>query len=265
MKNKLSICISTVLLLAIGQNARAQYAYFPAEGTIEYEKTVHVKNLLRKYIATLKDDFFSEKRYREMLDRVPETAVLRKKLSFRGSETSFESIADDDRNPLINSLLQNGMLDYQATVYQDLSKSVSRTLFELGGSPFLVQDSLLKVKWKITDEYRDIAGYVCRRANGLVLDSVYVVAFYTDQIPTSAGPGTLHGLPGMILGLVVPEQHFNSYATKVDFAQPTLKTSLGGKKNKPMTRREVRETIKGIVGARMSDQQFNLLVAGMFL
>jgi len=161
--------------------------------------------------------------------------------------------------------LRDGLLDYQATVYQDLSKSVSRSLFEVGGSTVLVQDSLLKVKWKITNEYRNIAGYDCRRANGIVLDSVYVVAFYTDLIPTPAGPGTVHGLPGMILGLAVPGQHFNIYATKVDLARPDIKSAVGKKRDKPMTRRETREKLKDALGRWMSDRQFDLLMTGMLL
>jgi len=254
-----------LLMLAIGQCAQAQYAYFPTEGTIEYDKTVHVKNLLKRYISTMSDGNNSRRFFEEMMARTGETAVLKKKLSFRGSEMSLESPPDPDRDPMVQNLMRSGLMDFQSTVYQDLSKSVSKAAFELGGSPILIQDSLLRVKWKITNEYRNIAGYDCRRANGIVLDSVYVVAFYTDLIPVSAGPGTLHGLPGMILGLVVPEQHFNIYATKVDFAQPDIKTAIGKKRDKPTTRRETREKLKDITSQWMNDRQFNLLLAGMFL
>src|SRR5690606_7351082 len=191
-------------------------------------------------------------------------AVLKKKLAFRGEEMSLENV-EQTHPPMINNLLRQGLLDYQQTVYQNLEKSISKSSFDIGGSPILVQDSLLKVKWKITNEYRNIAGYECRRANGVTLDSVYVVAFYTDQIPTSAGPGTIHGLTGMILGLVVPEQHYNIYATKVDFSQPTLKTNIGGRRDTPMTRKETQDKLKEILGRWMSAQQFNLVMAAMLL
>ena len=46
-----------------------------------------------------------------------------------------------------------------------------------------------EIKWKFTDEYRNILGYDCRRVNGIMQDSVYIVAFYTPQIPVSGGPG----------------------------------------------------------------------------
>lgn len=261
---KIIYIIAMALVIFTAGTLSAQHAYFPTEGTILYDKTVHVKNLLKRHISTLKDDNFSKKYYEELMDRVSETAVLKKKVSFRGEEMSMESV-QETHDPILSNLLRSGMLDYQQTLYQDLSKSVSKSTFEIGGSPVLLQDSLLQVKWKITNEYRNIAGYDCRRANGVTLDSVYVVAFYTDQIPLSAGPGTVHGLPGMILGLVVPEQHFNIYATEVKFGQPELKTAIGRKRDTPMTRKEAQSKLKDILGRWMTDQQFNLLVAAMFL
>jgi GLPGLI family protein len=77
-------------------------------------------------------------------------------------------------------------------------------------------DSLQTIKWKFTDEVRDIAGYPCHRANGIILDSVYVVAFYTDKIPVSGGPESFHGLPGMILQLASPHENVSWIATKVE-------------------------------------------------
>ncbi len=263
MKRYLYILMVTILCAGV-QMAHAQYAYFPQEGTIIYDKTVHVKNLLKRHISALKDDDWSKKYYEEILGRVNETAVLKKKLSFRGNEISLEPIKGT-YDPMVTNLLNSGLLDYQSTLYQDLSKSVSKMSFDLGGSSILIQDSLLNVKWKITNEYRNIAGYDCRRANGVTLDSVYVVAFFTDQIPTSAGPGTVHGLPGMILGLVVPQQHFNIYATKVEFDIPTLKTDIGKKKDTPMTRKDTQEKLKDVLARWMGEKQLNLLFTAMFL
>ncbi len=248
----------------MGLSLKAQYAYFPQEGTIEYDKTVHVKNLLQRHIGTLKDDDFSKKYYEGILEKVEETAVFKKKVSFRIDEVSVESV-ETTHSPLVNNLLNGGLLDNRGSLYQNLKKGEMKSTFDISGSTVLIQDSLLNVKWKITNEYREIAGYECRRANGVVLDSVYVVAFYTDQIPISAGPGAVHGLPGMILGLVVPEQHYNVYATKVNVGQPEIKAVTGKKKDKPMTRKEVQTTFKDILGRWMTDRQFNLFTASMFL
>lgn len=211
---------------------------------------------------SLKDGDMSRTYMEQMVSKSPETAVLERKLSFRGNETYFEPMPRE-QNQLVTQMLM--MLDNGAKVYQNLEKEQVSMAMDFGGSAIVVQDSLTDVKWKITNEYRNIAGYDCRRANGITLDSVYVVAFYTDQIPTSGGPGSIHGLPGMILGFVVPEQHFNIYATKVEMTAPTIKTDIFKKKDKPNTRREVKAKMKEVMGQWMTDKQIDLMMASLFL
>jgi GLPGLI family protein len=60
-----------------------------------------------------------------------------------------------------------------------------------------------------------IAGFNCRKAFTIIFDSVYVFAFYTDEIMISGGPCSIHGLPGMILGMTVPRLYSSWIATKV--------------------------------------------------
>jgi GLPGLI family protein len=83
------------------------------------------------------------------------------------------------------------------------------------GTNFTMEDSIPAVKWRITNENREIAGFNCRKAVGIVMDSVYVFAFYTDEIVIPGGPCTINGLPGMILGLTVPRLYTSFIATKV--------------------------------------------------
>lgn len=259
--NLIAICALMVMALS---SATAQYAYFPDQGTITYEKTIHVRNLLKRHLSTLKEGDFSKTFIEQMASKVNETIALKKKLSFAGSELSFEPV-QEKYDPAVENLLRMGLLDYQATVYQDLGQNVSKMSFEIGGSKIVIDDSLMHVKWKLTDEYREIAGYDCRRANGVVLDSVYVVAFYTDQIPLSGGPGTIHGLPGMILGFVVPEQHYNVYATKVEMNTASVKKVNVGRRDNPMRREKFAEEMRERFGQWMSPTQVNLLLAAMQL
>jgi GLPGLI family protein len=60
-----------------------------------------------------------------------------------------------------------------------------------------------------------IAGFNCRKAVGKIFDSVYVFAFYTDEIMISGGPCSINGLPGMILGMTIPRLFTSWIATKV--------------------------------------------------
>ena len=79
-----------------------------------------------------------------------------------------------------------------------------------------------------------LPGYTCRRANALMMDSIYVVAFYTTQIPVSGGPESFNGLPGMILGVALPHENLSWFATKVTDMTLAPNAIVPPKKGKPM-------------------------------
>jgi len=84
------------------------------------------------------------------------------------------------------------------------------------GEDYLLSDTIPKVAWKLSQELRIIAGYECRKAIGRISDTIYVVAFYTDEILLKGGPEGFSGLPGMILGLAIPRFNTTWFATKVE-------------------------------------------------
>ena len=132
----------------------------------------------------------------------------------------------------------------QNLVFTDLDqeKSISqKAVFE---ETFLVQDSARQIKWKITDETRVIAGFNCRRANALIMDSIYVVAFYTDEILTTGGPESFSGLPGMILGVALPHQHVSWFATKVEAVAVSDTQLVVPAKGKHVTNSTLLETLQ---------------------
>jgi GLPGLI family protein len=88
------------------------------------------------------------------------------------------------------------------------------------GTSFSLVDSLSNIEWKISNENRIISGYNCRKAVGKILDSVYVFVFYTDEIAISGGPCSIHGLPGMILGMTIPRLYTSWIATSIKLTKP---------------------------------------------
>lgn len=120
-----------------------------------------------------------------------------------------------------NKYLWMGKPSESDVTIKDLTKgtiSMQRDVFE---QTYLLQDSLRQLEWRFTDETRTIAGFECKKAVTKICDSVYVVAFYTNQIMVNSGPESFSGLPGMILGLAVPRLHTTWFATKVELAEPT--------------------------------------------
>ncbi|MFT4025015.1 MAG: GLPGLI family protein [Flavihumibacter sp.] len=103
------------------------------------------------------------------------------------------------------------------TNFKTLEYHSRRKVFE---ENFEIVDSLSKISWRLTSETRTIAGFECRKAVGIICDSVYITAFYTNDIPVSGGPESFGGLPGMILGLAVPRLYSTWFATKVELTEP---------------------------------------------
>lgn len=100
-------------------------------------------------------------------------------------------------------------------VYNDLKNGLSVSQKNIFENTFLLKDSLRKMQWKMTSEIREIAGFQCHRAETIIMDSIYIIAFYTDQIIPPGGPESIQGLPGMILGMVIPRMHATWFATSV--------------------------------------------------
>lgn len=200
----------------------AQQTRFTKQGEIEYEKKINMFALIKTNIN--KDN---EAYLQKFLDQYkasqPQFKTLKSVLTFSNNITLFNPVAEVTTTQNAFSYMPG--INQINVIYTDLEKKtniIQKTVFE---ESFLVKDSTRKIVWKITDETREIAGYQCRRANALVMDSIYVVAFYTDKIPVSGGPESFSGLPGMILGVAMPHDHISWFATKVS-DMPIASTKL---------------------------------------
>lgn len=121
------------------------------------------------------------------------------------------------------------------TWYHDFNAGTGAYKRNFWGDEFNFTDSIKELDWKLVPtESRMIAGFNCRKAYTVLFDSVYVFAFYTDEITISGGPVGLHGLPGMILGVTIPRMYTSWMATKVNVASVDEKkiVSPAGKKSK---------------------------------
>jgi len=116
-----------------------------------------------------------------------------------------------------------------------------KTVFE---QKFLVQDTMRKIEWQEKDEIRTIAGFKCHKAVSKICDSVYVVAFYTDDILVSGGPEMFGGLPGMILELAIPRLHTTWTADKVELLHPQPTDFVVPDKGKKVTEASLYETVQ---------------------
>jgi GLPGLI family protein len=234
MKIKLAfVCllINTVLF--------AQGVRFTTSGTIEFEKRVNMYAMLQKRVGKDNDDYYSQ--YIESYKKKnPQFKTFKSTLTFSQNKTLFTPTEDENGG----GSFMGGYSNQPNTIFTDLAVHASITRKEVFEQAFLVKDSTRKINWKLTSETREIAGYTCRRANALVMDSIYVVAFYTDQIPVSGGPETFTGLPGMILQVALPHENVSWVATKITdmpVAESALKVPAKGK---PVNNKQLKTTLE---------------------
>lgn len=219
----------------------AQERHFITEGEIVFEKTVNMYPVLKRSIDSGNENRMAA--YEQYKSTQPQFLALKSKLFFSKKNTAYIpepntvgiGLSYFGFNPIysqINKVFNQPFGD--STIVQ---KDILNELF-------LIKDKKRNIKWKITDEVREIAGFTCRRANGLVNDSIYVVAFYSNKIPIPTGPESFYGLPGMILGIALPHENVSWFATQVIekrnepnvFALPT--------KGKIVTNKELEQTLR---------------------
>lgn len=210
-----------------------QQQQFITQGKIEYERKTN------QYAFMDEGNMWDEAAKKNMSKFV----TYYYDLVFKGDRTLFKT----GREPETKQSKFWGVFDSENTILTQLDSSASVTQRSIYNDLYIVTDSLRTVNWKITPEIRKIAGFDCRKAVGRIMDSIVVIAFYTDEILTNGGPESFNGLPGMIMGLAIPRLHTTWYATKLTLVDVTDKDLVAPKKGKKMTGISYRSEILNIL------------------
>ena len=111
-------------------------------------------------------------------------------------------------------------------IIRDYSKSESQDIIETLDKKYIVE-GVPEYKWKIHNEIKEVAGYLCMKAetyNPVLEQKVY--AWFTDQIPVNGGPEGYYGLPGMILEIDLDDATVIVTASKVEIGTTTIELPL---------------------------------------
>lgn len=208
-----SILLIALLALICGRT----HAQFTFNGKIEFERRTNLHKL-----------WDGDEWMERWKDKYPQFMSTYSNLVFTGTASRYAP-GREGNAPKIEWGLPPGA---DNDIVRDFTAGTITAMKSLYGESFLIKDSVQQLRWRMSGEVREIAGYKCRKAVTRICDSVYVVAFYTDEIPVSGGPEQMGGLPGMILELAVPRLHTTWIATKVEVTAVTaadLKQSVKGK------------------------------------
>jgi GLPGLI family protein len=235
--NKPRIYRSSILFIAVfflAQQIATAQAQFITTGKIEFEKKVNIHK------ENEGDSWFEG-----IADKVPKFRTSLHNLYFKDGKTLYEKGTDvyvkmpwglgDDRN-------------VDDVIYTDLKQGTFAKKIAVFDDVFLLSDSIRHIKWQMTNDLRDIAGFECHKAVGKIMDSVYVIAFYTDQITVSGGPLSFCNLPGMILGLAIPRTNLTIFANKVELVDPKPEKLVPPKARKTTNYKTLQETVQKAIG-----------------
>jgi len=226
-----------IVSLFFCSNIHAQQ--FIDKAVIEYE----VKTNIKKTIGNSS--------WAEMLkENMPQFKTAYYNFTFADNKSIYKFSRWDDKVK-IPEFMKRG--DEENIWYFDFENNKFSMQKDVVGSKFYVADSIPKIEWRLTNESRQIAGFNCRKAVGKIMDSVYVFAFYTDEITISGGPCSVSGLPGMILGLTIPRMYTSFIATKVTLNGVNNATIKPVEAKKPYTRDGLKSTINNRIKEWFTD------------
>jgi GLPGLI family protein len=212
----------------------ALHAQFTTAGKIEYERKVNIY----AQIAEMENNEWFEK----LKAQIPKFSSTYFDMVFDTARSIYKPGREVEGGGMLKMF--GGGPAMENVVYTDFAAKKVTANKKVYEQKFLVQDSMRKIEWTEKDEIRTIANYKCHKAVGRICDSVYVVAFYTEDIIVSGGPEMFGGLPGMIMELAIPRLHTTWVADKVELIAPKETDFTIPEKGKKVTEQELYETVK---------------------
>lgn len=213
MNTVIRVVIMTLILVFANISVNAQE--FQGEATYKSKRKIDIKLDSTQVASGMADQMM------EMLKKQFEKTYI---LDFNKTESIYkedEALAPPSPQGMNVVMVIAGGSD---VLYKDFKGKRYTNQNESFSKLFLIKDELQVIEWTLESETRNIGNYTCFKAtttreiedveSGISVNGdkdlnttdtepkmkeITITAWYTPQIPVSAGPGNYHGLPGLIL------------------------------------------------------------------
>lgn len=235
MRKSISTCLAFLLVNVLWAQQK--------QGTVVYERTMQMQ-------LRINDND-------EIAQMLPKTRTDKFELTFGNNRSLWKHVDEDDNNEEFGGggmqirMVGPGQND---VLFCDFNNARSVEQREMFDKRFVIEDSIHRLNWKLSGETQSLLGHVCHKAtaqriakrmqmtidNGKmerkeVADTSTIDAWFTNDIPISAGPEVQGQLPGLILALDINDGRMVYKAVeispKVDVAD--IKEPTKGKKVTP--------------------------------
>lgn len=113
------------------------------------------------------------------------------------------------------------------SIHRDFANNRIHDAIQILGKTYIIDDSLRAQDWKIMNDMKEVAGHVCMNAYWEdTLKQQKILVWFALDIPVSAGPERLCGLPGLILEADVNDGGMLITADKIEMKKLTKELEL---------------------------------------
>ena len=142
-------------------------------------------------------------------------------------------------------------------IRRNFEKNTMNDAVEMLGKVYLIEDSLQVPNWKILNDIKDVAGHICMKA--MIQDTVKnqkIIAWFAQDIPVSAGPERLYGLPGLILALDINDGAVTVEASRIESKKLTTELDLPKKqKGKKINDAAYQEMLRKFIQEKIKEER----------
>ena len=127
---------------------------------------------------------------------------------------------------------------------------------EMLGKTYLMEDSLVTYNWRVQNQIKDVAGYICMKAETFdPVKNQKITAWFAQDIPVAAGPERYFGLPGLILELDINDGDVVVSAQKVELKNVQKELALPKMKGKKLKVADYNQMIQKHIAESMKAQR----------
>jgi GLPGLI family protein len=224
---------SAILLMLISFSAFCQEG--KTEGFVQYERTTFWVNIMSRltYLSAEEKD-----RIKLTWGSTDEGWKQKMTLAFNVSQSLYAYGEDN---------AEQGWSGRKETFFltKNFAAEHSTDYIDMLGKTYIVDDTLHTPTWKILNQIKEVAGFICMKAETVdTVKNQKITAWFAQDIPVMAGPERYFGLPGLILELDINDGDVVITASKVEFKKLTNEFNL-----------------KKIKGKKISDAEYTKIIA----